>query len=153
RQGSWTGAIAAGAAGGCECRLQCGRRPHRRSADHAGKSLESLARKIKGARSSLWSDLNSISQLAPTPARADSSRRRRWQRDAARRGAFVSKNPMKLPNAENAFIDIAKLRDYCLNPNHPEGKHKARAFLEKLGLGRSDAELLRKIILEGILKA
>jgi hypothetical protein len=46
---------------------------------------------------------------------------------------------MKLPNAENAVIDIAKLRDYCLNPNHPEGKHKARAFLEKLDMRRDDA--------------
>ena len=60
---------------------------------------------------------------------------------------------MKLPNAENAVIDIAKLRDYSLNPNHPEGKHKARAFLEKLNMGRNDAELLRQIILEAILRA
>ena len=60
---------------------------------------------------------------------------------------------MKLPNAANAVIDIAKLRDYCLNPNHPEGKHKARIFLEKLGLTRNDAERLRQVILEAILKA
>jgi hypothetical protein len=60
---------------------------------------------------------------------------------------------MKLPNAENAVVDIAKLRDYCLNPNHPEGKHKARVFREKLGFGRDDAELLRRAILEGILNA
>jgi hypothetical protein len=60
---------------------------------------------------------------------------------------------MKLPNAENAVVDIAKLRDYCLNPDHPKGKHKARAFLGKLGLERNDAELLRQSILEGILKA
>jgi hypothetical protein len=37
---------------------------------------------------------------------------------------------MKLPNAEKAVVDIVKLRDYSLNPHHPEGKHKARAFLE-----------------------
>ena len=55
---------------------------------------------------------------------------------------------MKLPNAENAFVDVAKLRDYSLNPNHPEGKHKARAFLEKLGLERKDAELLCQSILD-----
>lgn len=60
---------------------------------------------------------------------------------------------MKLPNAENAVIDIAKLRDYCLNPNHPEGKHKARIFLEKLGIGRNDAERLRQQILEAIVTA
>jgi hypothetical protein len=59
---------------------------------------------------------------------------------------------MKLPNAENAVVDIEKLRDYTLNPNHPEGKHKARAFLEKLGLERNDADLLRQLILEAILK-
>jgi hypothetical protein len=58
---------------------------------------------------------------------------------------------MRLPNAENAVIDIAKLRDYCLNPNHPEGKHKARAFLEKLDMRREDAEELRQLILEAIL--
>jgi hypothetical protein len=60
---------------------------------------------------------------------------------------------MKLPNAENAVVDIAKLRDYCLNPNHPKGKHKARAFREKLGFERNDAELLRQSILEAILKS
>src|SRR6266702_4580884 len=65
----------------------------------------------------------------------------------------IRERQMKLPNAENAFVDIAKLRDYSLNPNHPEGKHKARAFLDKLGIGRNDAELLRKLILEAILTA
>jgi hypothetical protein len=60
---------------------------------------------------------------------------------------------MKLPNAENAVVDIAKLRDYCLNPSHPEGKHKARVFLAKLGIDRNDAERLRQLILEGILTA
>ena len=60
---------------------------------------------------------------------------------------------MKLPNAENAIVDIGKLRDYSLNPNHAEGKHKARAFLEKLNLRRNDAEQLRQWILEAILTA
>ncbi len=58
---------------------------------------------------------------------------------------------MKLPNAKNAIIDIEKLRDYCLNPNHPEGKHKARVFQAKLGYGKDDAELLRQLILQAIL--
>ena len=58
---------------------------------------------------------------------------------------------MKLPNAERAVVDIEKLRDYSLNPNHPEGKHKARVFLNKLGLKADDAERLRKLILEAIL--
>src|SRR5215211_8796392 len=60
---------------------------------------------------------------------------------------------MNLPNAKNAVIGIEKFRDYCLNPNHPKGKHKARVFLEKLGITRNDAEQLRELILEGILTA
>jgi len=55
---------------------------------------------------------------------------------------------MKLPNGERAFVDIAKLRDYCLNPNHDDGKHKARVFASALGLRRSDAEWLRQRLLE-----
>ncbi len=58
---------------------------------------------------------------------------------------------MRLPNAENAVIDIAKLQDYCLNPNHPEGKHKARVFQRKVGIRRSHAEQLRQVILQAIL--
>ena len=33
---------------------------------------------------------------------------------------------MKPPNGERAIVDIAKLTDYCLNPEHARGKHKAR---------------------------
>jgi hypothetical protein len=29
---------------------------------------------------------------------------------------------MKLPNGDAAIVDIAKLRDYCLSPDHPRGK-------------------------------
>lgn len=58
---------------------------------------------------------------------------------------------MQLPNAGNAVVDIRKLRDYCLNPDHPEGKHKARVFLGKLGITANDSEWLRQRILEGVL--
>lgn len=58
---------------------------------------------------------------------------------------------MKLPNAARAVVDIEKLRDYSLNPAHPEGKHKARVFLAALGLKADDAERLRKLIREAIL--
>jgi len=60
---------------------------------------------------------------------------------------------MKLPNAENAVVDIAKIRDYCLNPHHPTGKHKARVFFEKLGISQDDADRLRQSILEAVLIA
>ena len=43
---------------------------------------------------------------------------------------------------------MAKLHDYCLNPYHQDGKHKARVFKSVLGLGRADAEWLRERLLE-----
>lgn len=32
---------------------------------------------------------------------------------------------MPIPNAENAVVDIRKLRDYCLNAEHENGKRLA----------------------------
>ncbi len=58
---------------------------------------------------------------------------------------------MKLPNAESAFIDLNKLRNYSLNLNHDRGKHKARLFLAILGLSASDAETLPALIQQAIL--
>jgi hypothetical protein len=40
-------------------------------------------------------------------------------------------------------VEIAKLRDYSLDPGHQEGKHKARVFAAALGLEKEDAEWLR----------
>lgn len=54
---------------------------------------------------------------------------------------------MKLPNAEQAFVDMAKLRDYCLDASHPRGKHKARVFQSRLSLSAADAEYLRDVLL------
>ncbi|BAW96680.1 hypothetical protein NIES970_16190 [[Synechococcus] sp. NIES-970] len=55
---------------------------------------------------------------------------------------------MKVPNAENATIDIRKLRDYCLNLDHKDGKHKARLFRSQLGITDQDADRLRLILFE-----
>jgi hypothetical protein len=55
---------------------------------------------------------------------------------------------MKLPNGEQAVVDIAKLRDYCLNTNHLRGRHKARVFAAVLGIAAEDAHQLRLAILE-----
>ena len=41
---------------------------------------------------------------------------------------------MRLPNPSRAFVDASKLRDYCLNAQHPRGRHKARVFASALGL-------------------
>ena len=57
---------------------------------------------------------------------------------------------MKLPNAEAAFIDLAKLQNYSLNLQHDRGQHKARLFAAILGLGSDDTEILQAIILEAV---
>jgi len=54
----------------------------------------------------------------------------------------------RLPDWDRAAIDIRKLEDYCLNPLHPKGRHKARVFQEAIGIGRHDAMWLRNALLE-----
>lgn len=54
---------------------------------------------------------------------------------------------MKLPNADRAVVDIEKLRDYCLNADHPRGRHKARLFAAVLGLTAQGAHELRDALL------
>ncbi len=54
---------------------------------------------------------------------------------------------MRLPHAENAVVDIRKLRDYCLNPEHDEGKHKSRLFAAALSMTADDAEALQAALL------
>lgn len=41
---------------------------------------------------------------------------------------------MRLPNADRAAIDAAKIRDYLLSEMHPVGRFKA-AFFSTLGDG------------------
>lgn len=53
-----------------------------------------------------------------------------------------------LPYADKAVVDIRKLRDYCLNPDHDEGKQKARLFSSILGMTADNAEELREILLQ-----
>jgi hypothetical protein len=59
---------------------------------------------------------------------------------------------MRLPGAERAVIDLAKLRDYCLNPEHPRGRHKARVFAAALGLTAEHADRLRDALLVAALE-
>uniref|UniRef100_Q02B59 DUF6883 domain-containing protein n=1 Tax=Solibacter usitatus (strain Ellin6076) TaxID=234267 RepID=Q02B59_SOLUE len=54
---------------------------------------------------------------------------------------------MQLPGGDNAIVEIAKLREYCLDPQHPRGRHKARVFAAALGLAQADAESLREALL------
>ena len=55
---------------------------------------------------------------------------------------------MKIPNADQAFVDIEKLRGYCLNESHSRGKHKARLFSSVLGVTAAHAEAQRKTLLD-----
>lgn len=57
------------------------------------------------------------------------------QPEGARRQGFA----MKLPGAERAIVDIRKLSDYCLSPEHLRGRNKARVFAATLGLTSADA--------------
>jgi hypothetical protein len=59
---------------------------------------------------------------------------------------------MKLPNAERAFVDVRKLRNYCLNAEHPRGQHKARVFKSALGWTTEQAEDVRSRLLEVVLR-
>jgi hypothetical protein len=54
---------------------------------------------------------------------------------------------MIIPNAEHAFIDIRKLRDYTLNAQHRVGRHKARLFASIVGITQEDVGALRDILL------
>jgi uncharacterized protein DUF6883 len=54
---------------------------------------------------------------------------------------------MRLPNGDQAIVSIDKLLDYCLNPDHPRGRHKARVFAAVLGITATEAEQLRSTLL------
>jgi hypothetical protein len=60
---------------------------------------------------------------------------------------------MKLPNGDRAVVDLEKLTGYCLNSQHPRGKHKARVFEAALDLTGDDAEKLRDELLQAALRA
>lgn len=55
---------------------------------------------------------------------------------------------MKLPQDSDVIIPDGKLEDYCLNPFHPDGKHKAKVFEKALGITQSNSTKLKKLVLE-----
>lgn len=52
-----------------------------------------------------------------------------------------------MPGAEAAIVDREKLTGYCLNSEHPRGKHKARVFASALGFTAENADELRVALL------
>ncbi len=57
---------------------------------------------------------------------------------------------MRVPFCEKAEVNIRKLRDHCLNPNHEVGKHKARVFASALNFREENAEELQNILLDAV---
>jgi hypothetical protein len=53
---------------------------------------------------------------------------------------------MKLPNGSQAIVEPAKLRDYCLNPAHARGRHKARVFASRLDIRLENMERLMEAL-------
>ena len=54
---------------------------------------------------------------------------------------------MKLPGADQAIVDGAKVRDYLLSPEHPVGRFKA-VFFGALGYRRDQWQRLQEDLLE-----
>ena len=55
-----------------------------------------------------------------------------------------------IPNADQAVVEISKLREYTLYPNHRVGRHKARLFAALLDIHPEDAESLRALLLQAV---
>jgi hypothetical protein len=54
---------------------------------------------------------------------------------------------VRLPNADRAVVEDAKVRDYLLSPSHPIGRFKSVFFLA-LGFSIEDWRSLRDVLLE-----
>ena len=54
---------------------------------------------------------------------------------------------MRLPNADRADLGT-KIEDYTLNVLHREGRYKARVFESVLGITASNADVLRRALLD-----
>lgn len=54
---------------------------------------------------------------------------------------------MRLPNADRAVVEDAKVRDYLLSPTHPIGRFKS-IFFAALGFSVDGWQLLRDILLD-----
>jgi hypothetical protein len=53
---------------------------------------------------------------------------------------------MRLPSGDRAIVEMRKLLEYCLNPQHPRGRNKARVFAS-VGIREADADELRAALL------
>jgi len=58
---------------------------------------------------------------------------------------------MKLPNSDRAELGD-KLDRYCLNLEHPKNQHKALLFKKRLGITRSNQEILERSLLRAAIE-
>ena len=61
---------------------------------------------------------------------------------------ILNSDAVRLPNAHSAIVDIAKLTEYCLNPVHPKGRHKARVFASRFGITAKHAGDFRTALVQ-----
>lgn len=62
----------------------------------------------------------------------------------------MAEGDLELPRRHEAEIPPAKLKGYALDPDHDEGKNKARVFASALGIRQADWEYLAEQIMAGI---
>ena len=58
---------------------------------------------------------------------------------------------MKIPNADKAVVDIAKLPRLLPSAEHLRGRHKARVFAASLGLTADNADELQAALLRAVI--
>lgn len=54
---------------------------------------------------------------------------------------------MRLPNADRTVVDLRKLTEYVLNPDHEVGGHKAKLLVVALEITLDQAGYLRDLLL------
>ena len=57
---------------------------------------------------------------------------------------------MKMPDGGAAIVDLQKLTGYCLNPEHPRGKHKARVFATLVFTAENADELRAALVMAAV---
>src|SRR2546425_11949170 len=89
-----------------------------------------------------------IGSLTVFEGRYHTGDRFRWSRAHGTRvrGTRLHSYAIKMPDGDAAIVDRQKLTGYCLNPEHPRGKHKGRVFAT-LGFTAENADALRAALL------
>lgn len=82
--------------------------------------------------------------LDPENKQKYADKQKTWESVANKAGHDI----MKMNLQTFAYIPKEKLVDYALNPDHPVGKEKAKAFKSALGYTQENSEELQKKILE-----